>query len=146
MVGRDEASGTRHTITGSSRVYRAVFVVGPWVVAAAAAVGASIGNGLSWWIPPLILVSAPVSLWVFGRMPSEIHTDDEGLTLIASQRTVRVPWEQLIEITNPNNHPMWLKWRWTNGSIVSHSHFSDRKDLFRIVERSARNLRSMPKF
>lgn len=143
MLGEPDEAKSSHRLTGASWWYRALFVAAPWVVAVGVGAGAFLGNS-SWIFVPVTLLFAPVTLWVFGRMPDEVRTDSDGLTFIAPRRTVRVPWDELLEIGNWNKHPMWLVWRWGQDSIVTHSQLSDRAELIRIAERNAQNLRSTP--
>jgi len=92
-------------------VYRVTFLVTPWAAFVAAVVGALRDDGLPWWIAPLFLLSVPVVWSVIRRIPHEVTTSLDGVTLIAASRTVRIPWDELTAVTNPNSHPMWLKWR-----------------------------------
>lgn len=109
MPGWSDAGETRHRVSGSSWAYRVTALVTPWAAFGAAVLGALPDDGLSWWVAPLLLPSAPVVWWVIRRMPHEVRASTDGLTLIASSRLVHIPWDELTAVTNPNNHPMWLK-------------------------------------
>ncbi|MGY6499788.1 MAG: hypothetical protein ACXIVQ_02665 [Acidimicrobiales bacterium] len=116
----------------------------PIIAVGATTVSALSVDGVSWWVPPLFLLPAPLLLWVVGGMPHEVVTDDGGVTLVASRRSVHIPWGELTAITS--DHPLWLRWRWPTGSVISHAHFHDREELLRTVERCAPNIRALPRF
>lgn len=105
--------------------------------------GFVVSGGLPWWALLIALALVPVPHWIFARMPDEIRVTDDGLTFMARLRTVDVLWDELVEIRTCSN-PMWLKWRWSGGSIVTHSQLTDRAELLRVSERRALNLRSTP--
>jgi len=78
------------------------------------------------------------------RVPEPAELPDPGAALRRTPELGPTPHRRTPMTPRKSEAP--LKWRWTSGSVTTHSQLSDRRELFRIVERHAPNLKTMPKF
>jgi hypothetical protein len=81
---------------------------------------------------------------VYGRLPSEIHTDASGVHFTTRSQSTSMPWDDLLAIRMKNSRLPLLKWKFESGDVITWNGYERQRDLFDEVSRKAQRLRSLP--